>query len=150
MDPCLPGMHGGCGIFGSKAGWHKAAVTISPSQLLCQKRGFCKLEALIGVRLRRVLLIRIHAFGIRYFPKRPGLKPSLPWRCFQFVLDWRQTFLDSVKPQYLPAGWDLHRSIRKHVPRRNCICTRYCTHPDSWGQCKREGKQQVSARTRET
>ncbi|CAE7765707.1 EXD2 [Symbiodinium sp. KB8] len=35
-------------------------------------------------------------------------------RCFQFVLDWRQTFLDSVKPQYLPAGWDLHRSIRKH------------------------------------
>eukprot|EP00439_Symbiodinium_sp_Y106_P019975 s5423_g2.t1 len=35
-------------------------------------------------------------------------------RCFQFVLDWRQTFLDSVKPQYLPEGWDLHRSIRKH------------------------------------
>ena len=38
-------------------------------------------------------------------------------RCFNFVLAWRQSFLDSVGPRYLPPGWDLHRSIRKHAPR---------------------------------
>ena len=88
----------------------------APPQLLCQKISFCKLDALqegsVSLGLGSCRL------GSMHLGKPPALKPSLPWRCFQFVLDWRQTFLDSVKPQYLPEGWDLHRSIRKHVPWR--------------------------------
>lgn len=39
---------------------------------------------------------------------------GLEQRCFDFVVGWRQSFLRSVNPQFLPAGWDVSRSIRKH------------------------------------
>ncbi|CAJ1411092.1 unnamed protein product [Effrenium voratum] len=41
--------------------------------------------------------------------------PDLETRCFNFVLTWRQAFLNAVQPRHLPAGWNLHRSIRKHA-----------------------------------
>eukprot|EP00434_Breviolum_minutum_P036785 symbB.v1.2.032608.t1/scaffold3932.1/size48061/1 len=34
---------------------------------------------------------------------------GLEERCFDFVLSWRQTFLDSVKPQHLPAAQSCRR-----------------------------------------
>ena len=50
--------------------------------------------------------------GHRFPPTRT---PYIP-RCFNFVLTWRQAFLNAVQPRHLPAGWNLHRSIRKHAP----------------------------------
>jgi len=39
---------------------------------------------------------------------------SLEQRCLEFVVGWRRCFLESVQPKFLPTGWDVQRSIRKH------------------------------------
>merc|ERR1712129_391840 len=43
-----------------------------------------------------------------------GDADALEQRCFEFVLGWRRCLLETVQPKFLPLGWDLHRSIRKH------------------------------------
>lgn len=39
--------------------------------------------------------------------------PGFEQRCFEFVVVWRQLFVDAVKPQHLAMGWDVRRPLCK-------------------------------------
>ena len=39
---------------------------------------------------------------------------ALEKRCQDFVVGWRRCLLETLRPKFLPPGWDLERSIRKH------------------------------------